>query len=325
MERVDPAFKPKTPSRAAGCVFLPFFLLGLFFTVMVIRQAVASAATYTWQSVPCEIVQSDVRETSERSPWFAYVRYTWSTGESLRSSRTFGTYREAVLFTRRFPAGTRATCYLDPRDPAGALLEPNATGFGLLLFLPIPLLFVFIGAAGFYSVVFRVQPKPRVWRPANPVAGRRFAAALLLLTGSVLSLLFLLGPVRHAIAARSWRAQECKILRSEVRRHATTRGSDAYSPQIFYSYAVDDYEHRSDSYSFFEYLDNGWAAARRISGRYRPDSTVTCYVNPSDPDDATLDRNPSLGWLFGLLPFALLYWGLAVWRRSANAAAIPKS
>lgn len=314
MERVGSASNPKAPSRAAGCVFLPFFALGLFFAVAVVREAIASAATYTWESVPCQIVESEVRESSERSPWFAYLRYTWSTGESLRSSRLFGTYREAVLFTRRWPAGSRATCYLDPRDPAGALLERKGTGLVLLLFLPIPLLFVFIGAAGFYSVVFRVQPKPRVWRPANPIAGRRFAAALLIVVGSVLFIAFLLGPVRHAIAARSWRAQECKIIRSQVRVYATTKGSDAYSPEILYSYAVEDHEHRSDTYSFLEYSTSGRASQHVVNG-YRRGSTVTCYVNPADPDDATLSRDPSAGWLIGLLPFALLAGGLAVWPR----------
>ena len=134
------------------------------------------------------------------------------------------------------------------------------------------------------------------------------------MVGSVLFLAFLLGPVRHAIAARSWRAQECKILRSEVRRYATTKGSDGYSPEIFYSYVVDDQEHRSDIYSLFEYSASGWASAQRIANGYRSGSTVTCYVNPADPDDATLNRDPSLGWLIGLLPFALLA-GAEVWPR----------
>jgi hypothetical protein len=294
---------------------VPFFVLGLFFVVMVIREAIASAATYAWQPVTCQIVESEVRESSERSPWFAYLRYRWSTGESLRSSRTFGTYRDAVLFTRRWPTGSQATCYLDPHDPAGALLERKGSGFVLLLFLPIPLLFVFIGAAGFYSVVFRVRPKPRVWHPANPVAGRRFMAGILIVVGSVLCLAFLLGPVRHAFAARSWRAQECRILRSEVRRYPTAKGSDVYSPVILYSYAVDDQVHRSDTYSFFEYLASGRAAAQGLTNRYRPRSAATCYVNPADPDDATLNRDPSPGWLIGILPLALLAGGLAVWPR----------
>ena len=281
---------------------------------MMVRQVIASAATYTWQSVPCQIVESEVRESSYPAPWFAYLRYTCSAGESIRSSRTFGTYREAVLFTRRWPAGSRATCYLDPRDPAGTLLERKGTGLAFLLFLPLPLLFVFIGAAGFYSVVFRVQPKPRVWRAANPIAGRRFVAALLIVAGVVLSTAFLLGPVRHAIAARSWRVQECKILRSEIQRHSGAKGSDSYSPVLLYSYVVDDHEHRSGNYSFFE-PSSGWTSAQRITARYRPGSTVSCYVNPADPDDATLNRDPSLGWLVGLLPFALLAGGRAVWPR----------
>jgi hypothetical protein len=307
---------PKPASRAVGCVFVPFFLLGFFFVVMIVREAIASASTYTWQSVPCQIVESEVRESNYPSPWFAYLRYTWTMGESLRSSRPFGTYREAVLFTRRWPVGSRAACYLDPRDPAGALLERKGTGLALLLFLPIPLLFVFIGAVGFYSVVFRVRPQPRAWHRPNPIAGRRVAAGLLMIVGLGLFLAFLVDPVRHAIAARSWRAQECKILRSEVQRYATTKGSDGYTPVILYSYAVDDHEHRSDTASFSEYSTSGWASAQRIANRYRRGSTVVCYVNPADPDDATLNRDPSLWWLIGLLPVALFAGGgLAVWPR----------
>jgi Protein of unknown function (DUF3592) len=303
---------PRTPSRALGFVFLPFFVLGLFFVVMVVREAIASAATYAWQPARCLILASEVRESSENSPWFAYLRYTSPTGESVRSSRLFRNYRDAVLFTRRWPAGSGATCYPDPHDPAGALLGRKNTGLVLLLFLPIPLPFVFIGAGGFYSVVFRWQPQSRVRYPGNPVAGRRFVAGLMTVAGLALSIAFLLGPVRHAIAARSWSGIECKILRSRVRQYHTRKGSDTYSPEILYSYGLADNEHRSDVYSFFEYSASGWASSRRIASRYR-------YVNPSDPDDATLNRNPSLGWLIGILPLALLAGGLAVWPRCGRA------
>ncbi|HEY1756976.1 MAG TPA: DUF3592 domain-containing protein [Bryobacteraceae bacterium] len=268
VESVGSASNPRTPSRALAFVFAPFFLLGFFFTVMIVREAVTSAATYTWRSVSCRIVESEVRESSYPSPWFAYIRYTSSSGESVRSSRPFGKYREAVLFTRRWPAGSSTTCYLDPGDPSGTLLERKSSGLVFLLFLPLPLLFVFIGAAGFYTVVFRVQPHPRVRPVASPIAGRRFAAALLIVAGWGLFLAFLIGPVRHAVQARSWRAQECRILRSEVRRQPASTGDDGYSPAILYSYSVHDLEHRSDTYSFFEY-SSGWSSAQRITSPYR--------------------------------------------------------
>jgi len=291
-----------------GCFFLPFLGLGLFFTVMVVRQAIDAAATYSWQAVPCRVVVSEVLETSERAPWFAYLRYTTSAGESVRSSRTFGNYRDAVRFTRRWPAGSGATCYLDPGDPAGALLERKGSGLLILLFLPIPLLFVFIGAAGFCVVVFRVKLKPRVRRGANPDAGRRFMGGLSIAVGLVLLLVFLVGPVRYAVAARSWRVQECRILRSKVRRYST--GSDRFAAEILYSFTVDGEEHRSDAYSLFEYPASGWKSAQRVVNGYRPGSIVACYVNPADADEATLDRDPSIGWLVGLMPLALLAWGV---------------
>jgi len=143
------------------------------------------------------------------------------------------------------------------------LLERKGSGLLFLLFLPIPLLFVFIGAVGFSIVAFRVKLKPRV-RPVNPNAGRRLGAVLMVVVGLGLFLAFALGPLRHAIAARSWRAEECRIVRSEVRRYST--GSDRFSPMILYSYTVNGEERRSDAYSLFEYSAGGWAAARRMGG-----------------------------------------------------------
>lgn len=314
-----PTSSPKAPSRAFGCIFLLFLGLGLFFVVMITREVIYAAVTYTWPAERCQIMESDVRESSDRLPWFAYLRYQSSAGESVRSSRPFGTYSEAVHFVRRWPAGSSAPCYLDPRDPPGALLERKGENLVLALFLPIPLLFVFIGAMGFYTVVFR--PETKLYQPpvGNPIASRRFMAALLLVLGSVLFMAFLLVPVRHALAARSWRSGDCKILRSEVRGYKSSRGSDGYAPEIFYSYLVDGREHRSDTYSFFE-LSRGWESARHLVDDYRPGSTITCYINPVDPDDATLHRGPSLSWLSVLVPLDLLAGGLKAWPRRSSSS-----
>jgi len=317
MERMRFASSPNAPSRAFGCLFLPFLGLGLFFVVMIAREVLYAAATYTWPSAPCQIMESDVRESSDRLPWFAYLRYRSPVGDSVRSSRPFGTYSEAVHFARRWPADTAATCYLDPSDPSGALLERKSENLALGLFVPIPLLFVFIGAMGFYTVVFRVKAQPHKRHVANPVAGRRFMAALLMVAGSVLFMAFVFVPVRHAAGARSWRSGECNILRSQVRTYHTSRGSDRYAPEIFYSYVVAGREHRSDTYSFFE-LSRGWAAAQHLIDAYRPGLKTTCYINPDDPDDATLHRDPSRSWLIGLLPLGLLAGGLKAWPRPAS-------
>ena len=295
-----------------GLFFVPFLALGLFFAVMIVREVIASAATYSWQSATCRILESDVRESSDRLPWFAYLRYKWTGGESVRSSRPFAAYSEAARFTRRWAPGSSATCYLDPLDPAGALLERRNDGFVLALFLPLPLLFVLIGGVGLYTTVFRVKLQPTQRKPADPIAGRRFMAGLLIAAGSVLSILFLVFPVRHAIAARSWRVMECKVLRSEVRRIRTSKGSDRFSPLIFYSYVVDGLEHHSDNYSFLD-LSTGWDAARRATDVYKRGTTVTCYVNRRDPDDATLQRDPSAGWLVGLIPLLAAWGGLKAW------------
>ena len=114
------------------------------------------------------------------------------------------------------------------------------------------------------------------------------------------------------------------VKRAGGRRYASSKGSDGYSPQIFYSYVVDGQEYRSDTYSFFEPSASGWAAAQRITSGYRQGTTVPCYVNPAEPDDATLSREPSFGWLIGLVPFVLLAGGLRVWPRQ-TASPTPRA
>lgn len=303
----------KPPARRLGCVFLPFLLLGLFFLALMGRALFDAAATYTWQSVPCRILTSEVRESDNRyQPWFGYLRYSWSAGESERSSARFSSYTEAVRHIRRWPAESAATCYLDPGDPGGTLLERKGKSFFIAIFLPVPLIFVLVGAAGIYGIW---RPQPVAVRPSrwNGIGGRRLGAALLILIGGVLSVVFIRGPVRHAVAARSWTAQQCTVVRSEVRPQESDEGGDTYSPAVLYSYRIGGVEHRSDTYSFLTF-SGGRNSAERAAGLHPPGSTATCYVNPADPDDAVLHPEPSLVWLIGIIPLAALAGGFALWR-----------
>jgi len=303
------------PSRAVGCIYLPFFLGGLFFLVVMARLLIGAASTYTWEAVPCRVVASEVREKDNLyHPWFAFLRYAAPGGESEGSSGAFDTYTEAVRYTRRWPAGSAATCYVDPREPGGALLERKGSQLYLALFLPIPLIFILLGAAGFYSVLRKQPAQLRLPRPSNPSAGRRIGAALLILAGAVLLAVFVRGPVRRALSARSWQARECTVVRSGLLPHQSDEGGDTYTPAILYSYLADGREHRSDTYSFLSFA-GGRSSAERVAGRYKAGSTVTCYVNPADPDDAVLHPGPTLIWLIGLVPLAALALGWAIWPR----------
>lgn len=312
---MSPAPNPKPPSRALGCIYLPFFLLGLFFLVVMVRTLIGAASTYTWQSVPCRIVASEVREKDNvYHPWFAFLRYAWSGGESERSSRSFDTYTDAVRYTRRWPAASTTTCYVDRADPEGALLERQGSQLYLALLLPLPLIFMMVGAVGFYGIVRRQPARLSVPRATHPIRGRRVGAVVLIFVGILLFMVFLLGPVRRAVRARSWQPRECTILRSGLLPHQSDEGGDTYTPAILYSYLVDGNEHRSDTYSFMNF-SGGRSSADRTAGRYQAGSAVTCYVNPADPDDAVLHRGPTLIWLIGLAPLAAVATGLAIWPR----------
>ena len=77
----------------------------------------------------------------------------------------------------------------------------------------------------------------------------------------------------------------------------------SHSPEILFSYAVEDREYRSDTYSFFEYPDNGRAAAQRITNGYPQGLDRNLLRQPRrSRRHATLNRDPSLGWLVGSPP-----------------------
>jgi hypothetical protein len=314
----------KAPSRALGFVFLPFLAAGLFFLVMVIREVAASAATYTWPAFRCRVVASEVRELADpQFPWQAYLRYSWDSGESERSSRSLASYSEALRAARRWPAGSSATCYADPRDPSGALLERKS--LALALFVPLPLVFVLVGAVGLYSVVLRRQPGAgRAPRAVNPAAGHRIAAVLLIMGGAVGVAVFVLLPMHRVLAARGWRARECRILRSGVQPHEGEgdESGTSWSAAVLYAYTVDGVEHRSDTYGFLT-VPGTRSSVARAAERYPRGTAATCYVNPANPDDAVLHRGPPLACLIGLAPFGLLLAaGVAVWRRARRRSLV---
>jgi hypothetical protein len=306
--------------------FLVFLLAGLFFTVVLLREVFRAAETYAWKEVPCEIVSSAVaeRRTSSGSstPYWFEVRYAYSIdGNSFSSSRHrrsaggFGDYNKAQRLALRYPPESKQVCYVDPSNPAEAVLERQS--LWLALVIPFPLVFVGIGAGGIFftwrkrSGAAAPAERQSISSRATAATGTKFLLilfSLLLLVGAGTFYGFFVRPVGKVLDARDWVATPCVVVSSQVRRHDSDDGT-TYSVDILYAYSVNGKEYKSNRYRFMSGSSGGYRGKADLVNRHPPGTRMTCYVNPRDPTDAVLERGFTAHFLFGLIPGVFILVG----------------
>jgi len=142
-----------------GCfVFgLIFFLFGAgFFALAFGRGFLKLIDARDWTPTPCTILSSEVQ--SHGDTFSIEVRFSYNVNDhNYESSRydfvegSSSGYDSKAKIVGQIPAGARTTCYVNPRDPADAVLERGFTNE--MYFAGIPLLFAFIGLAGMYFAI----------------------------------------------------------------------------------------------------------------------------------------------------------------------------
>ncbi len=146
----------------AGCL-IPFGLIfmvagGALLWFLSIRPVLRVVDAYTWPEVPCTVVESHVAESSDSdgTTYKAAVTFTYTyEGQEHTSSRLdfvdfFSSgYDGKAAVVARYPAGSRTVAYVDPSNPAEAVLVRSFSAryliglFGLLFFLPGLLVVIF--------------------------------------------------------------------------------------------------------------------------------------------------------------------------------------
>lgn len=125
------------------------------------------------------------------------------------------------------------------------------------------------------------------------ILGLVFAAA------GVAMLTFGVMTVRRVLDARSWVATPCSIERSEVTSHRGSKGGATYAVAVRFSYRHAGVAHTSDTYSFEQSGSSGYEGKAAVVRGLPPGATTVCYVNPSQPSLAVIDRSMPLGaWIF---------------------------
>ena len=161
----------KASDPRKGMWFMPLFFsiflvagLGATYAILV-RPALKLVQAGNWPAVPCAIVSSSVGSHSGSKGGKTYsvdivFRYEVK-GRTFTGDRydfmggSSSGYDGKAEIVSRYPPGVGATCYVNPDDPADAVLDRRFHAFYLIgLF---PLLFVAVGAVGIVCSVRKLR------------------------------------------------------------------------------------------------------------------------------------------------------------------------
>src|SRR5262245_50096946 len=117
----------------ASLALLLFLGMGLVLSTVVWRSA---TQTRFWKATDCVIVESRVVEDGSRdAPYRFRVRYAYQwqdqtfTGDRWSSQESsFSDYGEAQRLVGRYAPDRKLICYVDPNNPATAVLERSHLG-----------------------------------------------------------------------------------------------------------------------------------------------------------------------------------------------------
>lgn len=153
----------------ATLIAVPIAIFGLWgFYRVSIKPVVTYLDAMSWRETPCTILSSRLTTESEISRvdiLYAYV----VDGQVYRSGRyDFACVHSSVgqeakqAVVARYPSGGRTTCYVDPDDPAQAVLHPKVSTEGWWLG---PAFLVFGLGSGVGLVLMYRQMLPRLFAP----------------------------------------------------------------------------------------------------------------------------------------------------------------
>ena len=134
-------------------------------------------------------------------------------------------------------------------------------------------------------------------------------ATVFLFVGSGLFIFLSAIPLWHWRAAQGWEEVPCAIQRSDVQSHSSDDGT-TYSVDIEYTYAWNGQTYQGNQYNFISGSSSGRGRKSAIVAQFPAGSERVCFVNPSDPHAAVLNRDFSIGYLIG--SFGLIFVTIAL-------------
>ena len=335
--RIGRSNRNSTGNRHAGggCLILfglVFGGIGLAAFIFLGKLALDEAATYQWIETPCMIESAVIEDdVSEESPFWMEVHYRYEIGGAEYNSSqytlqpsNYDTYEDLALQRKALLSGP-VVCYVDPDNPANAVIRREGLKSGL--FALFPLIFVTIGAFIVWFGITAVRKQKQMKSGAGVesisaqaagqgAAGWKIGAVIGVVffgVGSALIYPLAVGPISKMISSKHWVETPCKVIWSTVRRHESTDSdghtSVTWSVDIFYEYEFKESTHRSNNYGFFGGSSSGRSGKQKIVNQYGQGSDQVCFVNPELPEQSVL--KPGLSWtaLIGLIPVGFAFIG----------------
>lgn len=144
--------------------------LTIFWIIPSINRAIASKS---WDKTPCTVVSSRVKSHSGKSTTYsvdilyryevAGKEYKSNRYNSMGGSSSGRDGKQKVV--ARYPAGSKAVCYVNPKNPQESVLEPGLGWWGFLAL--IPLLFF---AVGVFIIIITLKSPSVSTVSASPAA-----------------------------------------------------------------------------------------------------------------------------------------------------------
>lgn len=311
-----------------GCTsvfFAIFALSGISFTVVLCLDMYNVAVTYTWDKTECVVLESSVEEKADKkAPYWFTVRYAYHHKGTRHESNVYedgydgaDDYGSAQRLADKYKVGSKATCYVNPSDPAEALLKRKGLWFGF--FIILPLIFIAVGVGGIYWIWRGKKKRADGSEAPQPISAKAkgkkggpwavvFFFGIFLAVGLGVFYAMFLRPMMKIEQAKGWPEAPCTVISSRVQSH---EGDDSttYSVDIFYKYTFNGREYKSNRYSFFTGSSSGYESKKAIVNTHPPGKKTVCYVNPDDLTDAVLERSYTSDIWFGLIPLVFVAVG----------------
>ena len=314
---------PREPSPAAlrgcGTVFFTLFAgIGLLGLVVAGKSIVGAARVYSWRATPCTIVEStrtvDGLERIPGSTAGLLIRFRYDVDGTARTSDRLSlgngvarTTRDIERLLLDYPVGRQAQCWVNPANAAEAVLVRDSLWPALILL--VPLVFFAVGIGGIFLVwTASGVPATRSKGLESNLAKRIFFGFFAVIGGTVFTFISL-RPALLMLSAHDWPTVPCEIVRSGVKAHTGNKGT-TYSVEILYRYKIEAREVYADRFDFIQGSSSGQSGKNAIVRRFPAGGRAACFVNPSDPTDAVLDRGFRPVMWFGLVPLVFLVIGL---------------
>jgi hypothetical protein len=339
------AASQKAVAAGRGCgalFFLVFAIAGGAFAYMMLGGIMKDVRTRSWVATDAVLIgqptgtKSNALErdnaasnTEERVAYrynFEGRNYTGDRVTPDGSMKMNGRSSDSGRRLANMPVGTRVTCYVNPANPAEAVLEQRSLTYAWFLLLPG--IFLLVGLGGVYFSLFGKTPDQKpVSERHKPTSGKagvigiRIFGSVFIAVGLVATWFLAVKPTLQARDAESWNEVPCRIKEASVSSSRGSKGGTTYSIRVLYDYKVRGQAYTGDRYNFSTGSSSSrdWRAAAVAELRANP--SPVCYVNPNDPFDAVLSREVGSERWFGLIPLVFFFVGLAIFVGAPKMAA----